>query len=236
MINGLTSRLEVFRPGPEAVTSYGELREALVQLTEKSGCSLRQLESRVKAQGGALRKSTLSDALQGRHKFSRRMVVELTQACGETEDAVTAWDEAWQRAERDRRGRTGHLGAVRRLPSEAREIIDLGIAEIFRIGDRHGVPRAEIEVYVRQRAASERRWLFGAYWVEPPESWVRAVDGSTAGFSRRVDEALSSILAAERNQPVDEQVLSRIVQVLMEAVLGTDATTTRDSLGDASGD
>lgn len=218
---------EMFRMGPEAVTTHGELRQALVQLVKKSDESLRQLESRARARGGRLRRSTLSDALRGRHRFGRTMVADLARACGEPEDAVTAWDEAWQRAERERRSRTGHLGAVRRLPSEARELIELGITEMFRLGDQHGIPDTEIEVYIRQCAARERRWAHRTYWVNPPESWTRATQGPFAKFPRRLDEALLSVLAEERNRPVDEEVMSRIAQAVMGVLadIAPNATT-----------
>ncbi len=208
-----------FRMGPEAVTSHGELRQALAQLLEKKGESLRQLVSRAQARGGRLRRSTLSDALRGRFRFGRGMVAELVRACGEAEEAVTAWDEAWQRAERERRSRTGHMGAVRRLPSEARELIELGVAEMFRLGDQHGIPDAEIEVYIRQRAASERRWPFRSYWVNPPESWKRATQGSIAKVPRRLDEALRSVLKEERDRPLNEEVMSRIAQEVMKVLV-----------------
>ncbi|MGW0166304.1 helix-turn-helix domain-containing protein [Streptomyces sp. NPDC003343] len=233
MINGLTFGWELARTSPEAATTHGELREALARLTEKSGRSLRELENRSRAQGGALRRSTLSDALLGRHKFGRRMVAELAQTCGETADAVTAWDEAWQRAERERRGRTGHMGAVRRLPSDAREIIELGVAEMFRIGDRHGISDTDIEVYIRDCAARERRWNHRTYWTEPPEAWTRAVSGPIAGLSRRLDEALSSVLTAERNRTIDEETLSRIAQAVMKAVVGADPVTVRQPVDDS---
>ncbi|MFC9084261.1 helix-turn-helix domain-containing protein [Streptomyces sp. NPDC057062] len=220
MLKGLPmSLIPSFTIGPESVTTHGELRQALAQLLEKNGESLRQLESRAQARGGRLRRSTLSDALRGRFRFGRGTVAELVRACGEAEDAVTAWDEAWQRAERERRSRTGHMGAVRRLPSDARELIDLGVAEMFRLGDQHGVPDAEIEVYIRQRAASERRWPFRAYWVNPPESWKRATQGSLAKVPRRLEEALRSVLAEERGRPLDDEVMSRIAQEVMEVLV-----------------
>ncbi|NJP74081.1 helix-turn-helix transcriptional regulator [Streptomyces sp. C1-2] len=207
-----------FRMRPEAVMTHGELRQALAQLIEKNGESLRQLESRAQARGGRLRRSTLSDALRGRFRFGRGVVAELVRACGEAEGAVTAWDEAWQRAERERRSRTGHMGAVRRLPSEARELIELGVAEMFRLGGQHGIPDAEIEFYIRQRAASERRWPFRSYWMNPPESWKRATQGSLAQVPRRLDEALRSILAEERDRPLNEEVMSRVAQEVMKVL------------------
>ncbi|WP_443032834.1 helix-turn-helix domain-containing protein [Streptomyces sp. DH10] len=202
--------------GPEAVANYSDLRQALLWLTAKSGRSLRELESVARAQGGRLRRSTVSDALRGRHNFSRWMVAELVRACGVSSDAVTAWDEAWQRAERERRGRRGHLGAVRRLPAEAREVIELGVVEMFRIGDRYGIPDAEIELYIRGCAERKRRWKGGTYWAEPPESWKRAVQGPLAGLSRRLEEALSPVLAVD-DEP-SEDVVARVIQVVIGVI------------------
>ncbi|MFJ1620770.1 helix-turn-helix domain-containing protein [Streptomyces sp. NPDC088190] len=220
LLAGPSFAWELTRTRPESVTTHGELRQALEWLTDKSARSLRQLERQAQARGGRLRRSTVSDALHGRHNFGRALVAELARACGEPEDAVTAWDEAWQRAERDRRGRTGHLGAVRRLPPEARDLIECGVGEMFRMGDQYGVPETEVEVYIRHCAESERRWGHRITWHEVPEAWTRATAGTGTSLSRRLEAAVSSVLAEDRGQVIDGASTGEVIRAVLSVLAG----------------
>ncbi|MBJ6639880.1 helix-turn-helix domain-containing protein [Streptomyces sp. DHE7-1] len=112
---------------PEDVTNHAELRQALEGLVNRKGLTLRQIEKLAEKRNVKLRRSTLSDSLSGRQNFSRATVEELARSCGEKESLVKAWDEAWRRAEGDRRSRKGHLGEARKLPAEVRQYVELGV-------------------------------------------------------------------------------------------------------------
>lgn len=175
---------------PDDVTTHNELRRALGRLMKRKGLTLRQIEKMAEQRSVKLRRSTLGDALSGRQNFSRSSTSKLARACGETESSVQAWDEAWDRAERDRRSRNGHLGGMYRLPAGARQYVELGIEEIFEVCERYNVPSAEIDMYIRRQVELRRISNSRTFWGDPPESWRVSVSNPANDVSGRIEEAL----------------------------------------------
>ncbi|WP_454341296.1 hypothetical protein [Streptomyces albogriseolus] len=203
---------------PENVTSHVELREALQDLIDRHGLSLRQIEKLTEKRNGKLRRSTLSDALSGRQNFSRLSVVELARSCGEKEDLVNAWDEAWQRAERDRRGRKGHLGEFRALPAEVRQYVELGIDEIYSVCERHGVSSAEIEMYMRQCAEVSRKTGIRRFWGDAPESWKQSVSRPSGDVSGKIERAIRGVLVETFGGPVNGDLLNGLTKAVLKEI------------------
>ncbi|WP_372459318.1 helix-turn-helix domain-containing protein [Streptomyces huiliensis] len=215
---------------PEDVTSHTELRLALARLVKQRGLTLRKIEKLADQRGAKLRRSTLSDALSGRQNFSRRSTSELVRTCGEAEDSIQAWDEAWQRAERYRRNRNGHLGGIRRLPAGVRHYVDLGIEEIFRVGERYGVPGAEIEMHMRRQTDLRRTPAARTYWVEPPTSWKESVSVPAGDLSGQIEKALREVLTKRGDFPFDWSLLRELTRaVLHELRHYEDAGGTREA-------
>ncbi|WP_406355771.1 hypothetical protein OHB56_25110 [Streptomyces sp. NBC_01635] len=203
---------------PENVTSHSELRQALEDLIDRRGLSLRQIEKLTEKRNGKLRRSTLSDALSGRQNFSRVSVAELVRSCGEKEDLAHAWDEAWQRAERDRRGRKGHLGEFRALPAEVRQYVELGVGEIYSVCERHGVSSAEIEMYMRQCAELRRRTGISHYWINAPESWKESVSRPCGDVSGGIERAIQGVLMETFGGPVDGGLLGGLTKAVLKEI------------------
>ncbi|MFI9775747.1 hypothetical protein ACIHCV_13655 [Streptomyces sp. NPDC051956] len=209
--------------GPESVTNHIELRQALDRLMKIRGVSLREAEKLASQRNAKLRRSTLGDSLAGRQNFSRASVAELARSCGELEDSVETWDEAWQRAERDRRGRSGHLGGMRNAPIEARHYADFGLEEIFRACERYGIPEAEIEIHIRSRIElrkeGDRGW--GEQWTirnDARETWEKAVVTPSGDVSRKVERAafrvIMGALGEEVHFPLVEKVTKEVLKEL----------------------
>ncbi|MFG2547303.1 hypothetical protein ACGFOM_33240 [Streptomyces sp. NPDC048594] len=203
---------------PEDVANYGELRQALEALVNRKGLSLRQIEKLAERRRGKLCRSTLSDSLSGRQNFSQTSVKELVQACGETDTRVQVWDEAWQRAERDRRSRKGHLGEFRNLPAEVRQYVDLGLGEIYQVCERHGVSTAEIDMYMRQHAELQRRTGVRRFWGNAPESWKEAVYRPSGDVSGRVEKAILGVLVETFGGPLNGDLLDGLTKAVLKEI------------------
>lgn len=203
---------------PEDVENHAELRHALVCLVRRKGLTLRQIEKLAENRNVKLRRSTLSDSLSGRQNFSRVSVRELARSCGDTESLVQAWDEAWRRAESDRRGRKGHLGEVRKLPTEVRQYVELGVEEIFRVCERYGVSSAEIDMYMRRRAELRRRTGRRTYWLEAPESWEASVSRPCGDVSGRIERAVENVLLENFGGPLNGALAAGLTKAVLEEI------------------
>ncbi|MFE7033733.1 XRE family transcriptional regulator [Streptomyces sp. NPDC057621] len=80
----------------QSITTLDELREAMQELLNASGLSLRQLS--LCAPAGALPRTTLNDALRGHARLSEGLVTAFVQALRLGAVQESAWAEAWQRA------------------------------------------------------------------------------------------------------------------------------------------
>lgn len=207
---------------PDDVTTHNELRRALGRLMKRKGLTLRQIEKMAEQRSVKLRRSTLGDALSGRQNFSRSSTSKLARTCGETESSVQAWDEAWDRAERDRRSRNGHLGGMYRLPAGARQYVELGIEEIFEVCERYNVPSAEIDMYIRRQVELRRISNSRTFWGDPPESWRVSVSNPANDVSGRIEEALRGVLVKRLPFPLDGSLLRGLTSSVLHA-LGKDA-------------
>ncbi|GAA2339993.1 hypothetical protein Scani_01910 [Streptomyces caniferus] len=151
------------------------------------------------------------------------------RTCGEAESSIQAWDEAWQRAERDRRSRNGHLGGMRRLPAGARQYVELGIEEIFRVCERYGVPGAEIDMYMRRQTDLIRNSGVRTYWDNPPAPWKGSVSVPAGDVSGRIEEALRGVLMKRVDAPLDWSLLRGLTSaVLHELHQDEDASRTSE--------
>ncbi|MFF5974412.1 hypothetical protein ACFY7C_23100 [Streptomyces sp. NPDC012769] len=200
---------------PEDITSHTELRLALGRLVKQKGLTLRRIEKLAEQRNVKLRRSTLGDALNGRQKFSRRSASELARICGESEASVHNWDEAWKRAERDRRSRTGHLGGMHRLPAGARQYVELGIEEVFRVCERYGVPSAEIDMHIRRQTELIRHSGVRTFWGDPPAPWKSSVSGPAGDVSDRIEEALKGVLVKRAGVPMDWSLLRKLTSAVL---------------------
>ncbi|MFL4495150.1 hypothetical protein ACJ6WD_28465 [Streptomyces sp. VTCC 41912] len=207
---------------PDDVTTHNGLRRALGRLVKRKGLTLRQIEKMAEQRSVKLRRSTLGDALSGRQNFSRSSTSELARTCGEAESSVQAWDEAWERAERDRRSRKGHLGGMYRLPAGARHYVELGIEEIFQVCERYNIPSVEIDMYIRRRVELRRISNSRTFWGDPPESWRVSVSNPANDVSGRIEEALRGVLVKRLSFPLDWSLLRGLTSSVLHA-LGKDA-------------
>ncbi|MFI2718657.1 hypothetical protein ACH5AI_20240 [Streptomyces collinus] len=218
MINQVISGRRISSIHPGDVTSHAELRQALEGLVDRKGLTLRQIEKAAEKRNAKLRRSTLSDSLSGRQNFSRASVKELVRSCGESETLVQAWDEAWRRAESDRRGRQGHLGGVRKLPADVRQYVELGVEEIFRVCERYGVSSAEIDMYMRQHAELRRRGRSRSYWIEAPEPWKASVSRPCGDVSGGIERVIRNVLLENLGAPLDGDLSAGLVKAVLEEV------------------
>ncbi|WP_345600583.1 helix-turn-helix domain-containing protein [Streptomyces coacervatus] len=209
---------------PEDVTNHAELRQALKDLVKHKGLTLRQIEKLSEKRNAKLRRSTLSDSLSGRQNFSRASVEELARSCGAEESTVQAWVEAWRRAEGDRRGRKGHLGEVRKLPAEARQYVELGIEEIFRVCERYGVSSAETDMYMRQRAKLRRATGRRTYWLDAPKSWKSSVSQPCGDVSGVIEKAIEDVVIENFGGPVNWSLVRGLTKAVLEALRQSEST------------
>jgi transcriptional regulator with XRE-family HTH domain len=216
MINDVISgrRVSSIRPGD--VTSHQELRQALEGLVHRKGLTLRKIEKAAEKRNAKLRRSTLSDSLSGRQNFSRASVRELARSCGETEELVQEWDEAWCRAESERRGRQGHVGEAHKLPADVRQYVELGVEEIFRVCERYGVSSAEIDMYMRQQADLRRRSAGRSYWLDAPESWRSSVSRPCGDISGEIEKAMKNVLIEKLGVPLNGSLLGELVKAALK--------------------
>ncbi|MEW2418818.1 helix-turn-helix domain-containing protein [Streptomyces sp. NPDC046866] len=84
---------------PSGIHSVDAFMAALRALKARSGFTLRQLESRAKAQGDVLPRSTVADLLRRRTLPRRETVAAFVRACGE-EAGSAQWLQAWERLAR----------------------------------------------------------------------------------------------------------------------------------------
>ncbi|MFJ4036236.1 hypothetical protein [Streptomyces griseoluteus] len=210
----LGQRVSSLHPGD--VTNHSELRQALEGLVKRQGLTLRQIEKLAERRNAKLRRSTLSDSLSGRQNFSLASVQELVRSCGEEENLVQAWGDAWRRAESDRRGRKGHLGGVRKLPAEVRQYVELGVGEIFRVCERFGVSSAEIDMFIRQRADLQRRTGRRSYWLDAPESWKASVSQPSGDVSGGIERAVESVLLEHFGGPLNGDLAAGLTKAVLE--------------------
>lgn len=214
---------------PEDVTNHTELRQALEGLVHRKELTLRQIEKIAEQRNAKLRRSTLSDSLSGRQNFSRASVKELVLSCGEAQSLVQAWDEAWHRAESDRRGRQGHLGEVSKLPGEVRQYVELGVEEIFSVCERYGVSSADIDMYMRRRAELRRRREGRSYWLNAPEAWKASVSRPCGDVSGEIEIAIRNVLIENLGAPVSGALLAGLTKAVLE-------TLRQDGTGGDSGE
>jgi hypothetical protein len=214
---------------PEDVTNHTELRQALEGLVHRKELTLRQIEKSAEQRNAKLRRSTLSDSLSGRQNFSRASVKELVLSCGEAQNLVQAWDEAWHRAESDRRGRQGHLGELSKLPGEVRQYVELGVEEIFSVCERYGVSSADIDMYMRRRAELRRRREGRSYWPNAPEAWKASVSRPCGDVSGEIETAIRNVLIENLGVPVSGALLAELTKSVLE-------TLRQDGTGGDSGE
>lgn len=84
---------------PSGIHSVDAFIAALRALKARSGLTLRQLESRAKAQGDVLPRSTVADLLRRSTLPRRETVSAFVRACGE-EAGSAEWLQAWERLAR----------------------------------------------------------------------------------------------------------------------------------------
>ncbi|MFF8524179.1 helix-turn-helix domain-containing protein [Streptomyces werraensis] len=231
MMKHVISGQKVSLTNPGDVTNHTNLREALAHLVRQKRLTLRQIERLAENRGAKLRRSTLSDSLSGRQKFSRDSVRELVRSCGEADNLVQAWDEAWQRAEGERRGREGHLGGMRKLPAEVRQYVELGVDEIFRVCCRYGISSAEVDMYIRQRAELRRSTGIQSYWIEAPESWKVSVAQPCGDMSGRIERAVREVLLDHFGGPLNGSLAAGLTKAVLEEISQSETVDTIDDSG-----
>src|SRR5438034_1679391 len=95
------------RPDPDLVSSVAELGYQLRLLRISVGApSLRRLADIATANGDVLPRSTISNALSGRHLPALDVVLGFVRACERAPAEVSRWRAAWQRAYASRHAAT----------------------------------------------------------------------------------------------------------------------------------
>ncbi|MFE6165496.1 XRE family transcriptional regulator [Streptomyces sp. NPDC056486] len=78
------------------ITTFDELREAMQELLRASGLSLRELSQRAPA--GTLPRTTLNEALRGKARLRKDLVLAFVGALRLGSEQEAAWSDAWKRA------------------------------------------------------------------------------------------------------------------------------------------